>query len=209
MTTIATGEETQNALARTPKELVPLIKEQVQLGDLAAEEAGMPYYRKAGGLLEEARIGVKVAEEETFEEYCERITGKSMRTCKRWIQAYQEEVAAIKSARKKGKEGRARPSGLSNSLRDVEGTSQAGQYRPYRDWTAPVDSLVETARRQQAKAAEDRAAEQKRTQELARKLIDIGFKVLAKELHPDKMGGSKDAMTRLNKVRNRLMDVYG
>lgn len=38
---------------------------------------------------------------------------------------------------------------------------------------------------------------------LALRLIDIGYKVLAKELHPD-AGGSKDAMARLHIVRDRL-----
>jgi len=53
-----------------------------------------------------------------------------------------------------------------------------------------------------------RAAEQKLKQELARKIIQVGYRVLARELHPD-LGGSKDAMTRLNEVRGRLNDVYG
>ena len=34
-------------------------------------------------------------------------------------------------------------------------------------------------------------------------VIDIGFKILVKELHPDK-GGSSDAMSRLNRLRDRL-----
>jgi hypothetical protein len=38
---------------------------------------------------------------------------------------------------------------------------------------------------------------------LALRLIDIGFKILDKELHPDK-GGSRNAMARLNRVRDRL-----
>jgi hypothetical protein len=39
--------------------------------------------------------------------------------------------------------------------------------------------------------------------ELARKVIDIGYRVLAKEAHPDK-GGSTETMRRLNAVRRRL-----
>jgi hypothetical protein len=40
--------------------------------------------------------------------------------------------------------------------------------------------------------------------ELANKLVDIGFKSLAKKLHPDMPGGSTEEMSRLIKVRNRL-----
>jgi hypothetical protein len=39
---------------------------------------------------------------------------------------------------------------------------------------------------------------------LGRRLVDIGFKELASELHPDKVGGSHDAMARLNRVRDQL-----
>ena len=48
---------------------------------------------------------------------------------------------------------------------------------------------------------QERDAEQK----LALRLIDIGYKVLAQTLHPDK-GGSRDAMARLNRVRDRLKE---
>jgi hypothetical protein len=42
--------------------------------------------------------------------------------------------------------------------------------------------------------------------DLALELIDIGFKALATRLHPDR-GGSKDAMRRLNRVRDELKTV--
>lgn len=58
------------------------------------------------------------------------------------------------------------------------------------------------------KAAEDRAKEQKRKQALARKIIDAGYRAVAKELHPD-VGGDTDAMSRSNEIRNRLKQVYG
>jgi hypothetical protein len=191
-------------IVRTPEELAPLIKEQVALGDIASEEAGMPYYRKAGSLMLEARKPVKDLGEETFTEFCERVTGKSYPQCKRYMAAHEEqkrEANRIENARKKGRTVRPRP--LSDSLQEVTGETSNG--RVYREWTGPVDDFAERARAEQAK----RGKEQNRKQELARRLIDIGFKVLATELHPDKMGGSEDAMTRLNEVRNRLRQVYG
>lgn len=196
-------------MSRSLSVLTPLIKEQIQLGDLAAEEAGMPYYRKAGGLLEEARPLVRIKGEYSFEEYCERVTGKSYRQCSRYIKAHKEQVEAIEDARKNRKSGRRSRRELSSSLREVEGTNRRAESYIERDWTAPVDAIADAARKQQLRAAEDRQTEQRRKQELARKLIDIGFKVLAKELHPDKMGGNKEVMSRLNEVRKRLMEVYG
>ena len=190
-------------LVRTPAELAPLIKEQIQFGDVASQEAGMPYYRKAGGLLLEAKPGVKQEGKETFDEYCKRITNKDPRQCRRYIQAYVENLRL----EKKSKSGQARPEKSAKSLNELAGNRSSG--RVFREWTAPVDAAVDAARKQQLKVADDRVSEQKQLQELARKLIDIGFKVLAKELHPDKMGGSKDAMARLNKIRSRLHEVYG
>jgi hypothetical protein len=49
------------------------------------------------------------------------------------------------------------------------------------------------------------ADEERRQRDLARHVIDLGYRVAAKELHPDKVGGSGEAMTRLNAVRERLM----
>lgn len=54
--------------------------------------------------------------------------------------------------------------------------------------------------RQEAQAKE---REQQLQRALGLQLINIGYKVLATKLHPDK-GGSREAMTRLNKVRDML-----
>ena len=42
--------------------------------------------------------------------------------------------------------------------------------------------------------------------ELAEELVDIGYRALATKLHPDR-GGSKDAMARLNRVRDELKQI--
>ena len=42
--------------------------------------------------------------------------------------------------------------------------------------------------------------------ELAEELIDIGYRTLATKLHPDR-GGSKIAMTRLNRIRDELKQI--
>ena len=44
-------------------------------------------------------------------------------------------------------------------------------------------------------------ADKKIDREIALQLIDEGFKALAVKFHPDKEGGSGDAMARLNKAR--------
>jgi len=56
-----------------------------------------------------------------------------------------------------------------------------------------------------SREAEDREVERKLLRSLSVKIIDIGYKVLAAKMHPDKPGGSKEAMQRLNEAKRSLM----
>jgi len=71
-----------------------------------------------------------------------------------------------------------------------------------------IDALaadLETRPRPRA-ASRRRPVDWTAEQELMQRLIALGYKQLARELHPD-VGGSRDAMTRLNAVRDRLKGV--
>jgi hypothetical protein len=75
-----------------------------------------------------------------------------------------------------------------------------GEHQPIRDFTARVDT---------DRLSQDRQAYQDEIRlhrELALELIDIGYRAMATRLHPDR-GGSKDAMRRLNRVRDELKSV--
>jgi hypothetical protein len=50
----------------------------------------------------------------------------------------------------------------------------------------------------------ERAVEREKTRRLAIKLIHAGFKILAKEAHPD-IGGSHTEMARLSNLRDKLL----
>ncbi len=74
------------------------------------------------------------------------------------------------------------------------------------EWRESVKENIERARREVDRLKEEaltRQQERDAERKLALRLIDIGFKVLVKELHPDK-GGSREAMSRLNRMRDRL-----
>jgi hypothetical protein len=47
---------------------------------------------------------------------------------------------------------------------------------------------------------EEREAQRK----VAHRLIDIGYKALAREFHPDRPHGDADTMARLNRLRDKL-----
>ena len=72
-------------------------------------------------------------------------------------------------------------------------------HEPVRQIIDRVDTETLNLKREDLKRADERDAQRK----LALQLIDIGYKVLARTLHPDK-GGSREAMARLNAVRDRL-----
>jgi hypothetical protein len=190
MTSLATKTET--AVARPLKVLVPLIRSDFE----QAEKAGMQYYIAAGEKLIEAREGHYENDAVAFFDWAKKEFGKE----RTQIRAYMALTSV--SSRKSFKN-------LEQFKRhqDPDRHNQTTGRR-FRDWTAPVDAIAEKARDEQRRliAEEEMTRRQEREAEakLGLRLIDIGYKVLARELHPDKLGGSREAMTRLNRVRERL-----
>src|SRR5262249_13344800 len=97
---------------------------------------------------------------------------------------------------------RARPF---STLRQAIDPHRGAHHRPA--WHEPVRRItshvnVDALRQQE----QDRKKEARLEHALAMQLIDIGYKVLATKLHPDK-GGSASAMSRLNRVRQRLRQL--
>ena len=185
----------EGSVTRPLNVLAPLIKSDLARGDEAATQAGMPYYRAAGEKLLEARDGSFEGRVAEFYDWAERNFGRKQTQLRQYVNLVTKET----------KFGAPKVT----SLRDHE--RSLGRDRPTggavrRDWTAPVDDIADRARRDMERIREadlTRAQERAADQTLALRLIEIGFKVLAKELHPDK-GGSRDAMARLNRVRDRL-----
>ena len=96
------------------------------------------------------------------------------------------------------------------SLRTLvrEHTSNQEFRKARRRGAADIKENVKQAKADAARVADEhltRQQERDAEKKLALRLIDIGFKVLVKELHPDR-GGSKDAMSRLSRVRARLKE---
>lgn len=190
MTTPALKEGTK--VTRPLRAYVPLIQEQLDL----AEKAGMPFYDTAGKLLREVREIYFQDDAPGFYAWADKNFGKSASTIRTWM-------AIGSDAKSKSFES------LTHFSRERLGRQSArSSGRLHREWTAPVDAVAEKAHREaQLLAFEEsltRRQERDAEAKLGLRLIDIGYKVLAKELHPDKLGGSREAMARLNRVRDRL-----
>lgn len=179
-------------VARPLRILASLIKKDFK----EAEEASKPFNEAAGEKLIEARDGHFEGDTTGFYRWSEDEFGKSretIRLCMVWAG-----LGGSKSFKSK-KEVRYTP----------KEHGGLGHIRPVsREWAAPVDAVAERARREAFRLVQEdaltRAQERDAERALAHRLIDIGYKVLAKELHPDKVGGSRDAMKRLNHVRDKL-----
>ena len=182
--------ETTTEIMRPLKVLVPLIRADLKAG----QEAGMEYFRAAGEKMLEAKPQVKGS----FAVWIKTTFDLGMTQATVYMNLYlatqdkQSRAAAFES--------------LADFLRRHHGRNRPTSGHVRRDYQPDIDRIA--ARAREAAEAEarrsnervSRAQERKAQMKLLLKLIDIGYKVLAKELHPDK-GGSTDAMTRLQTVR--------
>jgi hypothetical protein len=187
--------ESRRDIVRPLKVLIPLIKQDLKDGDEAAQSAGMPYYKAAGEKMIEAKPQVKAG---GFEKWLTANFHRSASHCRGYM-------ALARTTMDKRNAGVPVFSSLAEHERHI------GRHRPTsgkvrRDWQPDVDAIADRARRDMERLQQEemtRKQEREAEQKLGIRLIDIGYKVLAKELHPDS-GGSREAMQRLQRVRDHL-----
>lgn len=191
----AATDKVQKAVARPLHVLVPLIKKDLEEGKEASARAGLPYYRAAGEKMLEAKSQIKHGE---FQEWVRRNFGLGKVQAHRYMQ-----LAKVDEEKFLGRN-------FSNFSEAFRATVDSNYNKPHtvrpQPWHEPVKeamSKVDVAILNADRERANRAEERKVLHDLGMQLIEIGFKALATKLHPDK-GGSKDAMMRLNQVRNLL-----
>lgn len=174
------------AIARPVKILTPLIVRELAAG----HAAGLEHYRHAGELLIEAREQVAPFK---WTAWLSKNFALSKQTASDYMRLAER---AADDPRVMQQPTLTAAIGRSQS----DAAQRTGPYRPIREFTARVDVDALAQQRQV------RADEISLHRELAIELVDIGYKALATRLHPDR-GGSKDAMRRLNRVRDELKSV--
>jgi hypothetical protein len=182
MTQVATVEK---EVTRPLKVLVPLIKHELEEGN----QAGLAHYRRAGEMLIEAKNQVPHGE---WLGWLDKNFHLGAMTAQVYMRLARESKDEIKN-----------PAGkVFRNLSEV-----VGDRRPSHEpaWSEPVKKVLADPAliTRITRDTQTKMDEAKLTHELAFKLIDIGYKVLATKLHPDR-GGSKDSMERLNRVRDQL-----
>jgi hypothetical protein len=176
-------------IARPLKILIPLIQ-----GDLThLEAAGLEYALAAGAKLLEAKPQVSYG---SWGRWLTKNFALSQKTARRYMRA--AEVAQERGSATSGK-SLLGLLGETDQRREGRATHRKA-WSPFKDTIADVD--VDAV----AQARQSRTDEITLHRDLALELIDIGYKALATRLHPDR-GGSREAMTRLNRVRDELKEV--
>jgi hypothetical protein len=187
MTAVAVSEARN--VARPLSVLVPLIKDDLE----KAKEAGLPHYCDVGEKLIEAKFQLRHG---AFLPWVVRNFGMGRRQASEYMHLARKH---------RGTEmGEVIPISVRAAIGDARPDNP--NYGKPAPWRADIDEKVKRAL-EQSKRLQDEALSRKQERDaeskLALQLIDIGYKALASKLHPDK-GGSRDAMSRLNRVRARL-----
>jgi hypothetical protein len=176
-------------VARPLKVLVPLIQEEL----IEANQAGMEHYIKAGRMLNE----VKDSEQVPYGSW-----GRWLKDNFTLSQATANDYMRI--ARRSDEEGssfiasyKTIDEAVGREPRTIKSVTKKNKLKSLFDG---VDNVNVTRLADERQKRDDEAQLHR---ELAVQLIDLGYRALATRLHPDR-GGSKDAMMRLNTVRDVL-----
>jgi len=80
-------------------------------------------------------------------------------------------------------------------------------YNPKLDWERNIRKVQKTVNVDQLRKQLATEREQARERDaLARKIVDAGFRALSAVVHPDRPGGSKEAMKKLTETKNWLQE---
>jgi hypothetical protein len=178
-------------VSRPLKVLVPLIQEEL----IAGNQVGMEHYIKAGRMLNEVRDSNQVPWgswgrwlKDNF--HLGRATANDYMRVARKADEHGSNCMASHTI----------DSALEREPRIIKSVTKKNKLKSLFD---SVDRVNVTRLADERQTRED---EVKLHRELALKLIDLGYRALATKLHPDQ-GGSRDAMARLNTVREQLKDI--
>jgi Protein of unknown function (DUF3102) len=187
MSAVAIAKKHQ--IARPLKVLIPMIQGEIQMGN----DAGHDHYVKAGEMLIEAKDQVAYG---GWGRWLKKNFDMHEATARRYMQWAREHDSAH-GVREPRYTSMRQMTGATERDREDYGSKQQKDFRRV---------LRDIAREDFVQQRQSRDDEVKLHRDLAEELIDIGYRALATRLHPDR-GGSKDAMARLNRVRDELKAI--
>lgn len=182
---------TRSQVARPLKVLVPMIQEELMAGN----EAGMDHYIKAGRMLNEIKNSNQVSYgswgrwvKDNF--HISRITANDYMRIARMVDENPSCKASLTTI----------DAAVGRDPRSIKSITKKNKLKYLFDGVDRVNVTRLADERQ------SRDEELKLHRDIAIKLIDLGYRAMATRLHPDR-GGSRDAMARLNTVRDALKEI--
>jgi hypothetical protein len=198
MTTLT--KRTESKPARPLGVLIPLIRRDIKDAEAAAARCALPYQISAGEKLIEAKSQLERGEwgrwlKQNFT-FSDRTAGEWMRMA-RAQNGSMDRFSSVHDFRMKTTPGFAERYEAAKRRYRVGSAADS-------EFTEEMKQRMERIRVEKLNTPiSDDEREDKLEKKLALDLIDIGYRALALKLHPDK-GGSADAMSRLNTVRDNL-----
>jgi len=181
----AVAVKPKSQMARPLPVLMPLIQEELSAG----ARAGLEHYRRAGELLLEAREQVAAFKWGKW-------LSKNFELSRRSAGYYMSLAERIRED----------PDIVHRGAQSLRSVTRPDARPAHAQWREVFDAAKNVDVDEFAEVRQARSEEVQLHRDLALELIDIGFRALATRLHPDR-GGSKEAMRRLNRVRDELKSV--
>jgi hypothetical protein len=190
MSNSMTAQPAGRQVARPLKVLIPMIQSELQQGN----DAGQDHYRQAGQMLIEAKDQLAHGAWGRWLTKNFDLHPTTARVYMRWARMHAEnEPAGLDMPYISMREMR----GETERVREERGSKQQRDFRRV---------LRDVARDDFVQERQTRDDEIQLHRKIAEDLVDAGYRALATRLHPDR-GGSKEAMARLNRVRDELKQI--
>jgi hypothetical protein len=189
MRNVAVAVQGNRQVARSLKILVPLIQSELQDGN----NAGHEHFTRAGRMLIEARGQVPKQGWARWLTKNFELSRSTAYVYMAWARAQDEPSSGPGQS----------PSSLSELTGATERRREQRQSRQQQAFNKVLRDVSADDFVQERQARND---EIQLHRDLAEEMIDIGYRALATKLHPDR-GGSRDAMARLNRVRDELKSI--
>ena len=188
---VATNKNAVRRVPRPLKVLVPMIQEEL----IAGTEAGLAHYLKAGRMLNEAR---ELVTHGNWYKWLKDNFHLSRNTASDYMRLARK-ADEDPDFKRNGTITIDAALGREREPRVIKSVTRANKLK------ALFDNVEKVNVGRLAEERQSRDDEIKLHREMARKLIDLGYRAMATRLHPDQ-GGSRDAMSRLNTVRDELKE---
>jgi hypothetical protein len=188
MTRLATiGDNSSRKISRPLKILVPMIHTELAAG----QRAGIEHFRLAGEMLNEAKDQIARG---SWTSWLTKNFQLSKFTARLYMRLARE---MDEDEDDQSKDERVHFSSMRSAL---------GMKPARHAWTDVHEAADRVNVNRLADERQKRDDELTLHREIALKLIDLGYRAMATRLHPDR-GGSRDAMARLNAVRDELKSI--